>query len=82
MCQGQKRTGPICFKFIPKKIAENIFSTLGEFFAKDWIAPKIKQRRYKHRKALDLGKQSGDGRPNRRYFLRYLQRNMEKIASQ
>ena len=70
MCQGQKCTDPICFKFIPKKVAENILSTLGEFFTKDRIAPKIKQLRYKYRKALDFGKQSGDGRPNRRYVLR------------
>ena len=46
---------------------------------KDRIALKIKQFRFKYRKALDLVTQSGAGRPNSRYFLRYLQRNMEKI---
>ena len=54
-----------------KKEAENIFSTLGEFFTKDRIAPKIKQLDYKYKKTLDLGKQIGAGRPNRYYFLHY-----------
>ena len=40
----------------PKKGAETIFSTMGAFFRKDLIASKIKQLRYKYRKALDLGK--------------------------
>ena len=56
------------FQIYPKKVAENIFSTLGEFFKKDRIASKIKQLRYTYRKALNLGKQSGAGRPSRHYF--------------
>ena len=55
---------------------------MGEFFKKDRISPKIKQLRYQYRKALDLGTQSGAGRSNRCFFLRYMQRNMEKIVSQ
>ena len=43
------------FQIYPKKVAENIFNTLGEFFTKDRIALKIKQLRYKYRKVLDLG---------------------------
>ena len=48
MRQGQIRTDPkhICFKF---------FNILVEFFTKDRIAFKVKQLRYKYRKALDLG---------------------------
>ena len=53
---------------------------MGEIFRKDQIAAKIKQLPYKYRKALDLGTQGGAGGPNRRFFLRYLQRNMEKIV--
>ena len=67
MRQGQIRTDPkhISFKFMPrrpKKVEENIFCTMGEFFAKDRIAPKIKQLRYKYKKTLDLGTQSRAGR--------------------
>ena len=43
------------FQICPNKVAENIFNTLEEFFTKDRIALKIKQLRYKYRKALDLG---------------------------
>ena len=56
------------FQIYPKKAAENVFSTIGELFMKDRIAPKIKQLRYKYRKTLKLGTQSGAGRPNRRLF--------------
>ena len=50
-----------------------------EFLTKDRIVLKIRQLPFKYRKALDLVIQSGAGRSNSRYFLRYLQRNMEKI---
>ena len=52
------------FQIYSKKVAENIFSTVRKFFTKDRIAPKIKQLRFKYRKALDLVIQSGAGRPN------------------
>ena len=62
------RTNTHRFQIYPKKAAENVFSTIGELFMKDRIAPKIKQLRYKYRKTLKLGTQSGAGRPNRRFF--------------
>ena len=67
------------FQIYSKKVVENILSTMREFFTKDRIAPEIKQLRFKYRKALELVTQSGAGRPNSPYFIRYLQRNMEKI---
>ena len=69
------------FQIYPKKVAETIFSAMGEFFTKDRIAPKIKQLRYKYRKALELGVESGAGTPNRRFFIRYFQRDLEKMVS-
>ena len=76
------RSQAYLFQIYHKKIADNTFSAMGEFFKKDRISPKIKQLRYKYRKVLDLGTQSGAGTLNRCFFLRYLQRNMEKIVSQ
>ena len=34
-----------------------------------------------HERSNSLGKQSGIGKPNHLYFLRYLHQNMERIAS-
>ena len=73
MCQGQIRTDP-------KHIAENIFNTL-EIFHKRSDCSQDQAASLQIYESFTLRKQNGAGRANRVYFLRYLQRNMEKIAS-